>query len=289
MDKPIIIVDSSYWFYQLLFKMPSLSYEDQQTGIIFGMISKIIQHAKKLDSNKFIFCFDSKKNKRKKIFPEYKEKRNKQDRTPEEILAFKNSFAQLSEFRMQVLPNLGIKNNFIQTGHESDDIIASIIFENPGQDFVIISSDEDLYQLLSDKVSIYNSKTDKFYTRKKFMDEYGINPSDWVLVKKLGGCKSDCVPGPAGGYKTKTALKFIKNELPETNAVYKIFTSEAGREISIRNERLVKLPLEGTQVFEINTDWKLDIKDFVYICDKYDFRSFLNGDAYGKWQTIMCE
>ncbi len=287
-NSPILLIDSSHWFYQLVFKMPSLSTEDRQTGIIFGMMLKTIGHAKKLNSNKFVFCFDSKKNHRKAIFPDYKKKRNKQERTPEEIQIFKDSFIQLNEFRMQVLPKLGIKNAFIQTGRESDDILASIVFDNPEQEFIIISNDEDLYQLLSDKVKMYNSKTEKFYTNIDFEKEYGIKPKEWSNIKVLGGCQSDEVPGPAGGFKTKTALKFYKQELANTSAVYKILISEEGKEIAARNEKLVKLPFEGTDKFEIDENWDLDIKDFIRVCDHYEFNSLLQGDNYEKWKTIMC-
>jgi len=261
--KPILLIDSSHWFYQLVFRMPTLSTEDRETGIIFGMMLKTIQHAKKLGSNKFIFCFDSKKNHRKKIFPEYKIKRNKQKRTAEEIQMFKQAFIQLNEFRMQVLPRLGIKNNFIQTGHESDDIIASIILNNPSLKFIIVSNDEDLWQLLSDKVRMYNSKADKFYTNKDFEKEWGIKPAEWADIKKFGGCKSDEVPGPAGGFKTQTALKFYKQELANTTEFYKIMMSEEGMKIAEINERLVRLPFENTSIFDIDMNWKLDMKDFI--------------------------
>lgn len=287
-NSSIIIVDSSSWFYQLVYRMPSLSIEDQETGIIFGMMNKIISHAKKLNSNKFIFIFDSKKSKRKKIFPEYKIKRNKEKRTQEEKQILKESFLQLNDFRINVLPKLGFKNIFIQTGYEADDLIASLIKNNTNEYFIIISSDNDLYQLLSDNVKIYNTKTEKFYTNIDFNKEYNLSPSEWVDVKKWGGCKSDCVPGPAEGYKIKTAIKFIKKQLSRDNEIYKIFVSEEGRKIAERNEKLVKLPFEGTEVFDINENWKLDMKNFIYICDKYQFLSLLRGDAYEKWQTIMC-
>jgi len=287
MNSPILLIDSSHWFYQLVFKMPSLSTEDRQTGIIFGMMLKTIGHAKKLSSNKFIFCFDSKKNHRKAIFPEYKKKRNKQERTPEEIQIFKDSFIQLNEFRMQVLPQLGIKNAFIQTGRESDDILASIVFDNPEQEFIIVSNDHDMFQLLSDKVKMYNSKTEKFYTKQNFIDEWGIEPKQWAEALSYCGCSTDEVPGIAGiGYKTY--CKYLRGELKENSKKYQDIVSEEGKKIAARNEKLVKLTFEGTDKFVIDENWDLDMKDYIRVCDKYDFRSLLQGDNYEKWQTIMC-
>ena len=67
--------------------------------------------------------------------------------TPEEKEDLNQGYRQLNEFRMTVLPALGVKNIYIQTGYESDDLIASIVKNNSGN-FIIVTNDNDLYQLL---------------------------------------------------------------------------------------------------------------------------------------------
>lgn len=282
-----LIIDSSHLLYQAIYSgMPELEYGLQKTHIIFSFISKILALANRFQTNRFIFCFDHKLNKRKKVYPQYKEKRNKKDKTEEEREMFGMAFEQLNELRESVLPSLGFRNVFQKAGFESDDIMASLVMNNVG-DYVLISNDEDMWQVL-DYCSVYNSKTDKVYTKKDFIEEYEIGPKQWVDVKAVGGCKSDEVEGAGGGFKVKSALSFVKGELPKHHKVHAEFTSEEGKAVIARNLKLVKLPYEGTGIFELREESFRSV-DFIEMVGKYGFRSFMNGNKSGltKWNEIF--
>lgn len=280
-----LIIDSSHILYQLVFSMPELEHDLRQTHITFGFINKIISLANRFPTNRFIFCFDHKLNKRKKIYPQYKEKRNKKEKTPEEREMFRMAFEQLNELRETVLPSLGFRNIFQKAGVESDDIMASLVMNNEG-DFVLVSNDEDMFQVL-DYCSMYNSKTDKIYTRKDFFEEYGIEPRQWIGVKAGSGCTSDCVKG-VEGVGVKTYIKYLNNELKPTSKKYQSIVSEEGKKIYEQNLPLVKLPYEGTGTFLIQEE-KFRSVDFIEMCSGFNFSSILNGNGLKIWNGIFCE
>lgn len=286
MNSSILIIDVSHVFYSLIFSMPELSHEERRVHIIFGFMNKILALASRFETNKFIFCFDSKKSLRRDFYPPYKEKRRK-EKTPEEIEMFQIGFRQLQELEESVLPKLGFKNIFKAEGFESDDLIAHFVIKYGKKfNFVVVSNDEDLFQLL-DNCSLYNSKKDVIYSKDHLLQEYGLAPSQWIEVKTIAGCKSDCVEGVAG-IGEKTAAKFINGELKEGSKKHQdIITTP--QTFFDRNRQLVELPYPGTPDFKLRIDEKFEMKDFVGVCEQFGFRSLLHGHSYDKWSKIFCE
>lgn len=284
MNKDILLIDISHLFYKIIFNLKDLSNEEIKTGIIFGVTSYILQLGTNFNTNKFVFVFDSKASDRRKVYPEYKIKRRQIEKTPEEEIIFRVSFRQLEELKNAVLLSLGFKNIFWQEGKEADDII-SRLSESDEHNFIIISNDNDLLQLLKENVSIYNLSKKSLYTKKHFIEEYGIEPKQWVDVKAVSGCTSDCVKG-VEGVGEKTAIKFLKNELKPTSKKYQSIVSEEGKRIFERNLPLVQLPYEGTGTFELREE-KFRSVDFIEMVEKYGFRSFMNGSGLNKWNEIF--
>jgi len=283
--KSLIIIDTSYLFFQLVFAMPDLSTSDQETHIIFGFIRKVLSLSKTFNTSNFVFVFDSKHSKRKEMFPDYKKKRNDKtkEKTPQEQAMFKLAFEQFNHLKTDVLPSLGFKNIFEDKGYESDDIIGDLCFAYGGQcEIVVVSTDEDYFQLL-DNCSMYNMKEKTFYTKSDFVKEYGIVPDQWVLVKSHGGCLSDGVPSVTGGYPVGSALKYVKGELPSHWKIYKQFTSEEGKAIFDRNFPLVSLPLDGVKEFDIDFKENFLYSAFTEMCEKYEFRSLMKDDTLKLW------
>mgnify|MGYP001559472794 CR=1 FL=1 len=286
----ILIIDTSSLFYRLVFSMPDLSTseEDAQTHILFGFVKDVLALAKKFNTNKFIFCFDTKESKRKQMFPSYKMKRNskKQERTKEEIESFKEAFRQFNLLQHEILPDLGFKNCFVDPGFESDDIVADIVFAySEDCEFVLISKDEDFYQLL-DHCSMYNIKTQEFYTKQDLLNEYGIIPEQYAIALAHSGCSTDEIPG-VEGVGVKTACKYLLGQLKSTSKKYQDIVSEEGKKIYERNLPLVKLPLEGTKEFEIDFTEKFKLSSFIELCEEMKFRSLLRNDSINIWSTIF--
>ena len=256
--------------------LSDLSFEEQKVGIIFGFMKRLLSLSKEFDSNKFLFCWDSKKSKRRAIYSDYKKR---DPLTPEEQKFEKFAFKQFIELRIHVLPKFGFKNNFIQTGLEADDIIAAIT-QNYDQEFIIVSGDGDFYQLLTDKVSMYKPRKNKLYTKNDFTKEWNSTPEEWIKVKQIGGCKSDTVEG-IKGVAEKTAIKYLKDLMNKKTKAYQSIIN--GIEIINRNEALVKLPFKGTLVPTIVNDRKFLVSNFIELIDKYGFKSMRQTNSLNEW------
>jgi len=74
------------------------------------------------------------------------------------------------------LQNIGFQNVFIQEGIEADDLIAWLVMNNDHTKSVIVSSDNDLYQLLHFVKSIYTPDKKKHFTELDFTTKYNIYP-----------------------------------------------------------------------------------------------------------------
>lgn len=278
----IVVVDGNSLGYISGFTLDSLNYNQHNTGTIFGFLRHLKLLAKKFDVNKFAFCWDSRKSKRKLLNPDYKLARKK-DRTLEEEIQRKMIFEQLSILRLEILPKLGFKNNFIATGFESDDLIASIVNSNNGE-FIIATLDSDLLQLLSPNCHVYNLRTKNIILEDDFIKDKKISAKKWPLVKAISGCNSDNVKG-IFKIGEKTAIKYLRNEIKSKTILDKI---KNNWNLVEQNLKLVKLPFEGTPtiILDFNETFSLDY--FLELCDRYDFKSFLKKEELNDWKKIFC-
>src|SRR5699024_7640623 len=76
---------------------------------------------------------------------------------------------------------------------------------------VIVSSDKDLLQLISEETEVKLLKQTGFirYDYKTFVDDYKIEPIRIIDLKALMGDSSDNIPG-VKGIGEKTALKLLQ-------------------------------------------------------------------------------
>lgn len=271
MKKKVALIDSSFICYRAYFALPRLSYKNKRSEIVYSFLGQVFTVAKTLQADQYLFFWDSKKSKRKEIFPEYKSKRNKREKTEEEKEEWKIVYSQFEQLRKRILPEMGFNNNFRQSGYESDDLLAKYVqAHGEAEDLTIVTSDDDLLQLL-DYCRIFNLGKNLIVTGDDFIKKYGIQPKQWVEAKKLCGCKSDEIPG-IKGVGESTAIKFLKGELNPESKAYKNIT-EADKEVILRNEVLVALPFKGTEDVVVRPD-SFDMLGFLRLCRKYGMDSF---------------
>ena len=183
---PTVIVDCNSICHRVRHTLGSLSHNEQAVGVIFGFLRQVQTIAKRLNSNKFIFCWDSTSRKRKEIYPNYKANRHK-EWTDEEKELNEIAYSQFFTLRTIILPKIGFKNIFYAEGYESDDIIARIVKDN-GHYFVIVSTDGDLFQLLRPNVSMLIANDKPLFTEESLWQKHLITPDKWSLVKSISGC-----------------------------------------------------------------------------------------------------
>jgi len=251
-----LILDCNYLCHRAKYSTGGLSHENTPTGVIYGFLKTISHFQEFFNTPHVIFCWDSKYSKRKKIFPKYKvNRKNKYKDMDEEAVRFEKEFRwQMTMLRKKYLPEIGYKNVFVQKGYEADDLIASICMNLPMLDkAIIISSDQDLYQLINSQTSFYNPAKMKILTMQRFKKKYGIEPYLWREVKIIAGCSTDGIPG-VEGVGEKTAIKYLRKELKETTKAYQKITSKIGSNLYKRNDRLIGLPFKGTKIFKLRED-----------------------------------
>jgi DNA polymerase-1 len=86
-------------------------------------------------------------------------------------------------------------------GFEADDVIGTLATKcaGPEVEVVIVSSDKDMLQLVTDQVSMYNPmKDDTWYNPAKVLEFMGVKPSQVADLLALKGDAIDNIPGAPG-------------------------------------------------------------------------------------------
>jgi len=98
-------------------------------------------------------------------------------------------------------------------GEEADDVIASYCrkLSGTGKKIICFTGDHDYYQLISDDVVVVarNRGVDNLMTKKRFVEQYQIQPQQWIDVGALEGDSGDNIFGVPGIGET-TALELVR-------------------------------------------------------------------------------
>jgi len=277
-----IVIDSHSICHRVRYTLgDTLTWEENSVGIIYGFLRQILVIAKKTNCNNFAFCWDSRQSVRRELYPQYKQNRHK-NLTEDEQKLMDLHFKQFTELRKYILPSIGFKNIFIQEKYEADDIIARIV-RSQGRSFIIVSTDNDLFQLIDWNVLIITNTKKPLFTEEDFKKEYDIYPGIWHIVKSIAGCPTDNVAG-IEGVGIKTAIKYLNGKLNEDSNQYKLIREQMN--LVRFNMKLIQLPYEGTNYFSLKDD-KLSLRSFIEICDEYGFKSFLSSDSIAAWKKYI--
>jgi len=84
--------------------------------------------------------------------------------------------------------------------YEADDVIGTLgrKAQDAGYEVTIVSADKDLFQLVSDRVSLLHTGREKTYDPALVEEDFGVPPDQVVDVLALVGDKVDNVPGVPG-------------------------------------------------------------------------------------------
>jgi len=283
-----LLIDSNYLAHRAFFVTGDLSYKEQKTGVIFTFLMQCLKLAKRFDTTDLIFCWDSKKSYRKILYPEYKSNRRK-DLSEDEKKKYQMAYNQFDILKNEALFNLGFSNVFYRIGYEADDLIAIITKNNLNDEFVIVSSDNDLYQLLTSKVKMFDVKKKELFTNEDFESKFNILSSQWAMAKSISGCNTDGVKGirgisdPGHNEKSKVFL-YLKGKLQ--GKLFKDIDCFAGQQLINRNKQLIDLPLVWKDAIDIELKENTFIKKkFIDVFSQYDFRSCL--DNFKQWEIFF--
>lgn len=165
---------------------------------------------------------------RKNLLPEYKSNRgitritnwDAFDDLEEEDEAKVNQITRFIHY-LQCLP---VKVGMIDKA-EADDMIAYMANHLPkthNSEVIIVSSDKDYLQLVTNRVTLYRPVTKVFYKPKDVQKEYLIHPDNFIIYKTMLGDKSDKIKG-IKGLGPKTLLKLFPDILDKPITLKDIF------------------------------------------------------------------
>ncbi|GAA9122282.1 DNA polymerase I [Helicobacter pylori] len=156
------------------------------TGLLTGLVGMVKKFYKDRKNMPFIvFALESQtKTKRAEKLGEYKQ--NRKDAPKEMLLQI--------PIALEWLQKMGFTCVEV-SGFEADDVIASLATISPYKTR-IYSKDKDFNQLLSDKIALFDGKTE--FLAKDCVEKYGILPSQFTDYQGIVGDSSDNYKGVKG-------------------------------------------------------------------------------------------
>ncbi|MCQ2901114.1 DNA polymerase I [Helicobacter pylori] len=156
------------------------------TGLLTGLVGMVKKFYKDRKNMPFIvFALESQtKTKRAEKLGEYKQ--NRKDAPKEMLLQI--------PIALEWLQKMGFTCVEV-SGFEADDVIASLATLSPYKTR-IYSKDKDFNQLLSDKIALFDGKTE--FLVKDCVEKYGILPSQFTDYQGIVGDSSDNYKGVKG-------------------------------------------------------------------------------------------
>ncbi|NLO90762.1 MAG: DNA polymerase I [Elusimicrobia bacterium] len=197
----IYLIDAHGFLHRAYHALPKLSTSSgQEVGALFGFARMLLRVLEEKKPSYMAVCFDSPgKTRRHGEYPLYKAHR----KPVEDALVSQLALAP------ELASGLGLRT-VARSGAEADDLIASlcVMARACGAEVVVVSTDKDLHQLLSDShVAIWPGGKDPLRRAEYVKEKFGVEPSQLGDYLAIVGDSSDNIPGVAGvGAKTAAQL-----------------------------------------------------------------------------------
>jgi 5'-3' exonuclease len=174
-------------------------------GAIYHFINTIRKFLEEHNYDKVVVMWDAEHSSstRKELYPQYKGNR-KQDMNEYKLESYLTQNARIKEYLEEVfVRQVEMVNN------EADDLIAYYCQRSVNEEITIFSSDKDLTQLISEKVSIYSPNLKQYFKQGDLItiNKVQIPHYNVLTCKIMTGDSSDNISGIEGlGEKTLVKL-----------------------------------------------------------------------------------
>lgn len=280
----LLLIDGNSIINRAYFALPPLNdKEGRNVNAVYGFVNILFKVVQNFAPDKLVVAFDKRgHNFRKDIYPEYKANRKGM---PDDLA---NQMPVLHQLLQVMQVTVAEKE-----GVEADDIIGTITQNFDGESF-IVSGDRDMFQLVSDKITVLFTKrgvTDvEKVTPEVLKTSYNLTPSQVVEYKALRGDTSDNIPGVKGiGEKTAMSLldkygnidNLYENVDKEKGALHDKLVE--GREMAYISRTLAKIvrnaditcDLQNCGVYRLDGDVKqfLEVLQFRSLISRLNFET----------------
>jgi 5'-3' exonuclease len=252
--KSLLLIDGNNLAYRWIQRKNYNNFQDDYLRTIESL-------SKSYNAEKTIVCFDfGKSYYRMELLDSYKGNRTK-PQDEEELKHYEEFFICLNSIP-EMLPYQTLKFR----GLEADDII-TFLTQNVSPNYSktwIVTSDRDMYQLISEDISIFNIFSKKEIDLASFYETYSMKPEEYLFSRILEGDKSDNILGVEGiGPKRAQQLakeyitldKLLK-ALPLKGKAKYISNLNASKEKLVINEQLISLKKYNQKIIDYAKDGK---------------------------------
>ena len=189
--KTVYLVDSHSLIYQVFHALPEMSGPNgQPVGAVQGFVRDLLDLIEVRKADYLICAFDhGEVTFRNEIYDQYKAHR---DEMPADLQL------QIPVIK-RFLEALGILTLGID-GYEADDILATVArqVDAAGGRCLLVTSDKDCRQLLTDRVHLYNIRKNEIFDAAALQAKWGIRPDQVVDFQAIVGDTTDNIPGIKG-------------------------------------------------------------------------------------------
>jgi DNA polymerase-1 len=207
----VYLVDASPYIFRAYYSLPATIRDPNgvKVGAVYGFASFLLKLIADEKVTHLGVAFDRNLNGsfRNRFYPAYKEQRQA---PPEDLVA------QIDPC-LEVTSVLGAAT-FIDDEYEADDLIATLTARvtAAGHRVVIVTSDKDLAQLVSDQVTLYDFGKGERYDAAAVAQKFGVRPDQIVDLLALAGDPVDNIPGVAGvGRKSAADLLSVYDHVED--------------------------------------------------------------------------
>lgn len=205
--RPVILVDAYNLFTRHFIANPAMSIHGDHVGGTLGFLKSLATLSDHLKpSEMYVVWEGGGSSRRRAIFKGYKKQKKPQklnrfygDDIPDTM---ENRSRQVS-LTIELLKTVPVKQVYV-SDCEADDIIAYLAkYKFADKRCVIVSSDKDYYQLLSNRIIQWSPGQKDFVTMKDVSKKFGMFPENFLVARCFCGDGSDSLPGIKGaGFKT---------------------------------------------------------------------------------------
>ncbi|HEX7153772.1 MAG TPA: 5'-3' exonuclease H3TH domain-containing protein [Thermoanaerobaculia bacterium] len=229
------LIDASPYIFRAWFSVPKsiVDPKGRVVNAVYGFVSFLLKYLADEQPTHIAITFDRHFNHsfRNEEYPAYKAQR---EESPKELEAQVDPCVEAAQA-------MGLAT-FIDERYEADDLIATIMHQTDSRSshYVIVTSDKDLAQLVSERVTLSNPAKKERFDAAAVEAKFGVKPTQIVDYLALAGDAVDNIPGVKGiGPKTAAQL------LQRYGSLEKIYEAvPAMKQSSVRGEVSVAAKLE---------------------------------------------
>jgi len=264
MQNKLLLIDTFYFLHRSFHAYPKdlKTTSGEHTNIAFGFSQALLDSITELAPTHIACGWESEEQPsfRKELYADYQMTRVAMEDEDHEI--FYNQLDRVIE----IIEAFNIPR-LMQNGFEGDDVLGTAAtIASKEADVIISTSDQDLLQLINDKISVFRPARPPFvskmlFDKEKFIEKYSFEPKQMIDYKALRGDPSDNIPGVKGvGEKTAKDLlaqfKTLENlyehlDQVKSEAVRKKL--EADRENAFISKQLATIITDIPMEFKLET------------------------------------